>query len=70
MRFYLHEESKEQVCRELELSDEHFNRVIFRARNRFRGLLEDRGWKADLLAITFLALCISDPIRVLISRLL
>jgi RNA polymerase sigma-70 factor, ECF subfamily len=70
VRFYLHEESKEQICRELQLSDEHFNRVIFRARNRFRGLLEDRGWKADLLAIAFLALCISGSIRAVIPRLL
>jgi hypothetical protein len=37
------------------LSEEHFNRVIFRARNRFRELLEHRGfWKADLFAIAAL----------------
>jgi RNA polymerase sigma-70 factor, ECF subfamily len=70
MRFYLYEEAKDQICRELRLSEEHFNRVIFRARNRFRGLLEDRGWNADLLAITFLALCISDRVCDMIPALI
>jgi RNA polymerase sigma-70 factor, ECF subfamily len=52
VRFYLDDEDKERICSELHLSEEHFNRVIFRARNRFRELLERRGlWKADLLAI-------------------
>jgi RNA polymerase sigma-70 factor (ECF subfamily) len=52
MRFYLNDEDKEQICRALQLSHEHFNRVIFRARNRFRELLEQHGlWKVDLLAI-------------------
>ncbi len=42
------------------MSEEHFNRVIFRARNRFRELLEHRGfWKADLLAVALLALSVS-----------
>ena len=52
MRFYLNDEAKEQICQELKLSREHFNRVIFRARGRFRELLEHRGfWKADLLSL-------------------
>jgi RNA polymerase sigma-70 factor (ECF subfamily) len=52
MRFYLKDEEKEQICHELRLSREHFNRVIFRARNRFRELLAHRGlWKADLLTV-------------------
>jgi RNA polymerase sigma-70 factor (ECF subfamily) len=52
LRFYLMDEDKDQICRELRLSDEHFNRVIFRARTRFRQMLERRGyWKADLLAV-------------------
>jgi hypothetical protein len=60
MRFYLHDEEKEQICQDLRLSMEHFNRVIFRARNRFRELLEQRGiWKADLLTIATIALCVS-----------
>lgn len=51
-RYYLNDEDKELLCRQLGLSHEHFNRVIFRARNRFRELLRQRGlWKADLLAL-------------------
>ena len=60
VRFYLDDEEKEQICRDLRLSQEHFNRVIFRARNRFKDLLERRGiWKADLLMIVAVSLCIS-----------
>jgi RNA polymerase sigma-70 factor (ECF subfamily) len=58
VRFYLYEETKEQLCQSLGLSDLHFNRVIFRARERFRELLERRGLgKADFLsmAVVFLA---------------
>ncbi len=42
-RFYLREQSKQQVCTELGISDEHFHRVAFRARERLRGLLLDAG---------------------------
>jgi RNA polymerase sigma-70 factor (ECF subfamily) len=57
VRFYLNDEAKEQICQELKLSQEHFNRVIFRARNRFRELLEHRGfWKADLLTLVAIGL--------------
>jgi RNA polymerase sigma-70 factor, ECF subfamily len=67
-RFYLHDEDKGQICRELQLSEEHFNRVIFRARNRFRELLEHRGfWKADLLAIAVLGICVSSGIAIIAS---
>jgi hypothetical protein len=51
VRYYLDDESKEEICAALGLSDEHFNRVIFRAKNRFRELLERRGYvKSDLLS--------------------
>jgi len=43
VRFYLHDEPKEELCRQYGLSDLHFNRVIFRARERFRDLLQSRG---------------------------
>jgi len=60
VRFYLDDEDRETVCRELGLSEEHFNRVIFRARNRFRELLEHRGfWRTDLLTIVALGLFLS-----------
>lgn len=39
-RFYLAEERKERICADLGLSDLHFNRVLFRARQRFRQLCE------------------------------
>jgi RNA polymerase sigma-70 factor (ECF subfamily) len=61
IRFYLDDGDREQICRELQLSEEHFNRVIFRARNRFRELIEHRGFrKADLLAIAAFGLCLSS----------
>jgi len=39
-RFYLTEDDKEQICRDLGLSSLHFNRVLYRARERFRTLYE------------------------------
>ncbi len=39
-RFYIVEEAKERICADLELSSLHFNRVLFRARGRFKTLLE------------------------------
>jgi len=50
--FYLEEEDKDAVCARLGLSAEHFNRVVHRARERFRELLERRGFKrGDFLSI-------------------
>ena len=50
VRFYLQDESKADICAALALSSQHFNRVVFRARNRFRALLEDRGYvRLDML---------------------
>jgi RNA polymerase sigma-70 factor (ECF subfamily) len=43
LRFYLEEQERDRVCRELGLTEEHFHRVIHRARNRFRVLLEKSG---------------------------
>ena len=57
VRFYLNDEDKQSICSELGLSDEHFNRVIFRARNRFRALLERRGFaRSDFLALAAISL--------------
>jgi RNA polymerase sigma-70 factor (ECF subfamily) len=59
VRFYLKEEERGALCRSLGLTDLQFNRVIFRARERFRELLENRGFgKSDLLSVAF-ALCVS-----------
>jgi RNA polymerase sigma-70 factor (ECF subfamily) len=52
VRFYLDEESKEHLCECFNLTDRHFNRVICRARERFRALLQERGLrKSDFLGI-------------------
>jgi RNA polymerase sigma-70 factor (ECF subfamily) len=60
VRLYIEDEDKASICAALNLSDEHFNRVIFRARNRFQALLEGRGFsRSDLptvLATTVAAL--------------
>jgi RNA polymerase sigma-70 factor (ECF subfamily) len=40
MRFYVAEEEKESICSDLGLDSLHFNRVLFRARTRFKELLE------------------------------
>ena len=61
LRFYLNDEEKEQICKDLHLSHEHFNRVIFRARNRFRELAERRGWwKTDLLTLVAIGLLLGQ----------
>lgn len=41
-RYYIAGENKDAICRDLELSDLHFNRVLFRARQRYRELFESR----------------------------
>ena len=51
-RFYLDEEDKEEICQSLGLAPLHFDKVIFRARQRLRALLEARGFsKSDLLGV-------------------
>lgn len=42
-RFYLREEPKESICRSLSLSDLQFNQVLWRARQRFGGILRRSG---------------------------
>jgi RNA polymerase sigma-70 factor (ECF subfamily) len=43
VRFYLHEESKDSICRTLNLSDLQFNQVLWRARQRFGAILSKSG---------------------------
>ena len=63
VRFYLDDEDRDSICQKLRLTEEHFNRVIFRARNRFRELVEHRGFcKADLLSIAAIGLCIASMV--------
>jgi len=40
-RYYLEEDDKEQICRDLGLTPLHFNRVLFRARERYRLLYRE-----------------------------
>jgi RNA polymerase sigma-70 factor, ECF subfamily len=44
-RFYLADDDKERICRDLGLTAVHFNRVLFRARERFRELY--RKWSGN-----------------------
>ena len=53
VRYYLRDEDKSEICRSLGLSDAHFNRVIFRARERFRTLLESHYQRSDLLCLAW-----------------
>lgn len=39
IRVYLDEEDKESICQALQIDSAHFNRVLFRAKQRFRALL-------------------------------
>jgi RNA polymerase sigma-70 factor (ECF subfamily) len=41
-RFYLSEESKGDICLALDVTQEHFDRVLYRARKRFKDLLIKR----------------------------
>ena len=38
-RFYVKEEDKESICKSLQVDSTHFNRVLFRARQRFKDLV-------------------------------
>ena len=42
-RFYLDEDDKEAICRDLSLTQLHFDKVIFRARQRMKAILERSG---------------------------
>ena len=46
LRFYLTEEDKASICEDLGLSSLHFNRVLHRARQRYRQLYEEQGQEA------------------------
>ena len=39
-RFYIAEQDKQKICAELGLTSLHFNRVLFRARERYKELYE------------------------------
>lgn len=41
MRFYIKEQNKHVICQELGLDDIHFNRVLYRAKERFKKLWQE-----------------------------
>ncbi len=46
-RFYIAEEDKQRICEDLDLSSLHFNRVLHRARQRYRKLYEKAAEATD-----------------------
>ncbi|MGI9233297.1 MAG: RNA polymerase sigma factor [Woeseiaceae bacterium] len=46
-RFYVRDQDKKEICSALGLDSLHFNRVLFRAKRRFRKLLEKSGHADD-----------------------
>jgi len=55
VRFYLDEEDKETICKELNLSPLQFDKVLHRARRRLRELLESQGLgRSDFLSVLML----------------
>jgi RNA polymerase sigma-70 factor (ECF subfamily) len=49
-RFYVEDQDKDEICKALNLDSLHFNRVLFRARKRFRKILEKSTRISDLAA--------------------
>lgn len=48
-RFYLMDEDKDRICSDLGLSKTHFDRVLYRAKQRMRNLIvEEKGLKSLL----------------------
>lgn len=54
VRVYLYDQDKDQVCRELGIGADHYKRVVHRARERFRALIEQRYARADLYSLAFI----------------
>jgi len=52
-RFYLREEDKAVICKDMDLSSTHFARVLYRARQRIRELINER---AELKSLLFRSL--------------
>lgn len=53
-RFYLHDEDKKKICVDLALSASHFDRVLYRAKQRMRELIDrQQGLKSVLFGSLF-----------------
>ncbi len=51
VRVYLHDQDKGTVCRELGIGEEHYKRVLHRARSRLADLLQRRYRRSDFFCI-------------------
>jgi RNA polymerase sigma-70 factor (ECF subfamily) len=51
VRVYLRDQGKNEVCVALGIGDDHYRRVVFRARERFRELLKKRYRVSDLYCL-------------------
>jgi len=51
VRTYLLDEDRDQICRDLGIHDDHYRRVVSRARARFRALLEKRYRVSDFYGL-------------------
>lgn len=51
VRHYLRDQDKEEICEAFGIGEDHFRRVVFRARERFRELLEKRYRVSDLYCL-------------------
>jgi RNA polymerase sigma-70 factor, ECF subfamily len=61
-RFYLEEQGKVEICKDLGLSALHFDKIVFRARRRLRRLLEARGIEScDALPVRDVGISWSSP---------
>lgn len=63
IRYYLNEDDKDEICRDLQLSGEHFDRVVHRARQRMRAQIEELepqlAGMRDLLVLAWVTLFVS-----------
>lgn len=51
-RYYLADEDKQQICSDLDLSANHFDRVLYRAKQRMRAVVfQDRKYKSILAGL-------------------
>lgn len=48
-RFYIKDQPKQEICDALELEFAHFDRIIHRARNRFKTLMEEQSFDMEVL---------------------
>lgn len=54
VRAYLHEQEPEQICRELGIAPELYRKVIHRARERFRALVQQRLTPREMWCLAFI----------------